>query len=61
MKAQSIEQIKDILTSSNYDNHILVFSGGKLTVQELSPYGKVEITSHDNKAKQITVTENHRL
>lgn len=41
MKPKAIEEIKKILTSSNYDNHILVFSGGKLTVQELSPYGKV--------------------
>lgn len=61
MHPQSIEEIKKILTSSNYDNHVLVYSNGKLTVQEMPPYGKVEVTSHDNKAKQITSTQNHRL
>lgn len=61
MKEKLIEEIKDILISSNYDNHVLVASHGKLIIQEMPNYGKVEIISHDNKAKQITVTENQRL
>ncbi|GAB3061102.1 hypothetical protein ACFOU0_06620 [Salinicoccus sesuvii] len=60
MTEKAIEEIKSILLSSQ-DNQVLISNNGEWLVQEIPPYGKVEITSHDNKIKQVTVTKNHRL